>query len=107
MEIFSKAVSKKTKFDLFTSACFRCFWGLTAVKNLIIFLHFYVVYGIKIIAGYPCGVRGDDDLKEPMPLLREVRPCRVGKARLTGLSNASNGCPLGIRGFFPKVVFTT
>ncbi len=37
-----------------------------------------------------------------MPLLREVRPRWIGNAYSIGLSDTSNDCPRGIKGFFSK-----
>jgi len=49
----------------------------------------------------PCGARIESlDLKEPIPVLREIRPWWIGKAYSIGLSDTSNDYPLGSNGFF-------
>jgi len=45
-------------------------------------------------------------LKEPIPVLREIRPWWIGNAYAIGLSDTSNDYPLGSNGFFSKDFLT-
>jgi hypothetical protein len=55
----------------------------------------------------PCGVRVDSVyLKEPIPVLREIRPCWIGNAYSIGLSDTSNDYPHRCNGFFSNSFLT-
>jgi len=59
------------------------------------------IWYIFILRANPCGVRIESMcLKEPIPVLREIRPWWIGQAYSIGLSDISNDCPLGSNGFF-------
>jgi len=61
--------------------------------------------GIDDLQADPCGVRIEGvQLKEPIPVLREIRSCRTGNAYLIGLSDASNDHPPDSNGF-PSMAF--
>ena len=55
--------------------------------------------GIYNLQADPCSVRVlGVYLKEPIPVLREIRSCRIGNACLPGLPDARNDHPLDSKG---------
>jgi hypothetical protein len=57
----------------------------------------------KIVAADPYGVRRESvQLKEPIPVLREIRSRRAGYAYMIGLPDVSNDYPPDSNGFSSK-----
>ena len=60
-------------------------------------------FATKRIVAAPCSVRRESILlKEPIPVLREIRSRRAGNAYAVGLSDASNDYPPCSNGFSSK-----
>ena len=64
---------------------------------------FVVGFDTNVLQADLCGVRIESVyLKEPIPILREIRPRRAGHAYTIGLSDVSNDYPPRCNGFFSK-----